>query len=270
LASSQEHNEVAIVVGVGARDGLGGAVTVRLAKEGFHVVALGRSVDKLEAIQKIVLEEGGSCTVFQLSSISASDAFSTSEIDREKMENEVIKAFDLAESLGSVRLVVQNQGPNMFPPTGMDMRDMEVSFVQFMWDVNMLISFLVGREAARRMIPEDEEDNEDFKSRGTVLFTGATGSIRGKPPFVAFAQAKAGVRMLAQSMAREYGPKGLHVVHLIVDGVVNGNRVNSLLEVEDLKGVNVDAYANQVVSLHKQHPSAWSHETELRPYAETW
>eukprot|EP01043_Picozoa_sp_COSAG02_P008969 COSAG02_NODE_298_length_25350_cov_48.266999_2_plen_146_part_00 len=134
------------------------------------------------------------------------------------------------------------------------------------WEMNMGVSFVVGREAARRMLP----------SGGTLIFTGATGAMRGKPPYIAFAQGKAGVRMLAQSMSREFGPSGLHVAHVIIDGGVGGSRL------ADVMGVDVDARVDEAAmlapdacaesfwQLHLQHPSAWTQEMELRPMKETW
>merc|ERR1719428_2489263 len=115
------------------------------------------------------------------------------------------------------------------------------------------------------MVPKGE--TQGLVSCGTVLFIGATGGVRGKPPWIAFAQGKAGVRMLAQSMAREYGPKGLHVVHLIIDGLVNGERIRSMLgkdfERVDAKSISTESTAETVWQLHAQHPSAWTNELEV-------
>merc|ERR1719453_2931453 len=136
--------------------------------------------------------------------------------------------------------------------------------------MNMLISFIVGREAARRMVPR----MKDMVPCGTVVFIGASGALRGKPPWVAFAQGKAGVRQLAQSMSREYGPKGLHVAHLIVDGAVDGARVRSMMpnmgKGNAPVGVGVDSAAETVWQLSVQDPSAWTHELEVRPFKETF
>ena len=161
----------------------------------------------------------------------------------------------------------------MIPPDGRDMRNMSSGFIKYMWENNMLISFLVGREAARVMVKGD-----GGKPCGSLIFTGATGGLRGKPPFIAFAQGKAGVRFLAQSMGREFGPKGLHVAHVIIDGAVDGARLHNVYGGKDnfdkkngkWGGLNVDHAANAFFSLHKQHPSAWTHEIELRPWVENW
>ncbi len=133
-----------------------------------------------------------------------------------------------------------------------------------MWRVACFGGFLVGREAARRMVPT---------GRGTVIFTGASGSLRGRPGFAHFAAAKAGLRMIAQSMAREYGPQGLHVAHVIVDGGINGERLRvGIPQFVAAKGddglLDLDAIAEAYWQIHTQHPTAWTHEVDLRPYKE--
>jgi NAD(P)-dependent dehydrogenase (short-subunit alcohol dehydrogenase family) len=124
----------------------------------------------------------------------------------------------------------------------------------------------VGREAARRLAP---------LGRGTVLFTGASGSLRGKPGFAHFAAAKAGLRMISQSMAREFGPLGIHVAHVVIDGGINGDRLrNSRPEIVRERGedglLGVDAIADTFWHIHKQPRSAWAQEIDLRPYKETF
>jgi len=268
---------VAVVVGVGPRDGLGGAITARIAREGYSVFALGRTRATLEKTAADINAEGlGQVMPIVLECIGPSAGFQPANVDNNKMEQEIVDAFARARAAGRLDLVVQNQGPNMLPPTGRDMRDMTTEFVQYMWSVNMLISFIVGREAARCMVPRSSEQST-FPC-GTVVFIGATASMRGKPPFVAFAQGKAGVRFLAQSMAREYGPKGLHVVHLVVDGMVDGSRIRSsgFADIPKLEksggpwGIGVDSTAETVWQLSVQDPSAWTHELEVRPFKEPW
>lgn len=274
LAESSDGPRVAIVVGVGPIAGLGGAITARIAREGYHVFAIGRTEASLKATIAEIEQQGASGTVtpIVLHSIGASAGFKPADIDNVELEKEIIDAFARASSAGRLDLVVQNMGPNMGPPTGQDMRDMTVGFLQYMWQVNMLISFLVGREAARKIARKDASQVVD--PCGTLVFIGATGSLRGKPPFLAFAQGKAGVRMLAQSMAREYGPKGLHVVHLIIDGLVNGDRIRSMLgkdfERVDAKSISTESTAETVWQLHAQHPSAWTNELEVRNPLDNW
>lgn len=125
------------------------------------------------------------------------------------------------------------------------------------------------------MIHDSTEDHTTCQSGGTLIFTGATGGLRGKPPWIAFAQAKAGVRFLAQSMAREYGPKGLHVAHVVIDGPVDGSRLRTIIKNFDerngeMGGISPDSTAETMWQLHLQHPSAWTQEMEVRPYKENW
>jgi NAD(P)-dependent dehydrogenase (short-subunit alcohol dehydrogenase family) len=134
------------------------------------------------------------------------------------------------------------------------------------WRIGCFGGFLVGREAARRLVP---------LGRGTVLFTGASGSLRGKPGFAQFAAAKAGLRMLAQSMAREFGPQGIHVAHVVIDGGINGERLRrSRPEMVEERGedglLGVDAIAETYWHLHRQARSAWAQEIDLRPYKESF
>src|SRR5439155_19964121 len=134
------------------------------------------------------------------------------------------------------------------------------------WRVGCFGGFLVGREAARRLVP---------LGRGTILFTGASASLRGKPGFAHFAAAKAGLRAIAQSMAREYGPHGLHVAHVVIDGGIAGDRLLSRMpQLAAERGedglLGIDAIAETYWQLHRQHRSAWAHEVDLRPWKESF
>ena len=134
------------------------------------------------------------------------------------------------------------------------------------WRVGCFGGFLVGREAARRLVP---------LGRGTVIFTGASASLRGKPGFAHFSAAKAGLRMIAQSMAREYGPLGVHVAHVVVDGGIDGDRLRSrgAAGIRD-RGedglLGIDAIAENYWHIHGQPRSAWTQEIDLRPFKETF
>jgi len=141
-------------------------------------------------------------------------------------------------------------------------------FVEQMWRVCCFGGFLVGQEAIRHMLPQQ---------RGTLLFTGASASLRGRPQFGAFAAAKAGLRAHAQAMAREFGPKGIHVAHVVVDGVVAGDRAAKfgygvgkalLLSKGEDGALQPEAIAEAYWQLHLQHRSAWTHELDLRPFKE--
>ena len=274
LFGVNNEGKVAVVIGVGDRNGLGGAIAYRIAQAGYHVVMCGRTQKKMDNTKaNIEQDTPGSASAIVFKCIGPSGEFGVAATDSNLMETEVVNAFNFAQTKGTIDLVVQNQGPNMIPPDGRDMRNMSSGFIKYMWENTMLISFLVGREAARVMVKGNGR-----KPCGSLIFTGATGGLRGKPPFIAFAQGKAGVRFLAQSMGREFGPKGLHVAHVVIDGAVDGTRLHNVYGGKDIfdkkkgkwGGLNVDHVANAFFSLHKQHPSAWTHEIELRPWVENW
>ncbi len=237
----------AIVVGVGAEAGLGAALCRRFAKGGLHVVVAGRTPARIEAVAQTIRGAGGSASAV--------------ETDTTR-EDHVLRLFDAAErELGTVPdLVAYNAGNNQFA----EFRKTEVKLFEDMWRVACLGGFLVGREAARRMVP---------KGKGTVLFTGASGSMRGRPGFAHFAAAKAGLRMIAQAMAREFAPQGIHVAHIIIDGGINGERLKSFVpDFAKAKGddglLDIDAIAETFWQIHMQHPTAWTQEIDLRPFKE--
>jgi NAD(P)-dependent dehydrogenase (short-subunit alcohol dehydrogenase family) len=236
-----------IVVGVGAEDGLGGALCKRFAKSGeLHVFVAGRTKPRLDALVGRIADAGGTATAV------ATDT---------TQEAEVVRLFDVAQQAtgGPPGVVLYNAGNNAF----VDFRKTEAAFFEDMWRVACFGGFLVGREAARRMVP----------GGGTVIFTGATGSIRGRPGFAHFASAKAGLRAIAQAMAREYGPEGLHVAHVIIDGGIDGERLKvGIPQFVAMKGedglLNLDAIAETYWHIHTQHRTAWTHEVDLRPFKE--
>jgi NAD(P)-dependent dehydrogenase (short-subunit alcohol dehydrogenase family) len=157
-------------------------------------------------------------------------------------------------------VVVFNAGNNARIP----FTDVTATQFEEIWRVSCFGGFLVGRTAARYLLP---------LGRGTVLFTGASASMRGKPNYAHFAAAKAGLRMISQSMAREFGPSGLHVAHVIVDGGINGERLRSARpDVVSQRGedglLEIDAIAETYWQLHLQRRSAWTQEVDLRPFKE--
>jgi NAD(P)-dependent dehydrogenase (short-subunit alcohol dehydrogenase family) len=236
----------AIVVGVGSEQGLGAAIARRFAAEGHRVIVSGRTKEKLAQVVGAIVDDGRKAEAF------AADV---------TIESDVAALFDFAEGSGHiVDLVVFNAGNNVRH----DFRTMPAELFEQTWRVATFGGFLVGREAARRLTP---------LGKGTIIFTGATASLRGKPPFTAFASAKAGLRSLAQSMAREFGPLGIHVAHVVIDGGIDGEKLNSAapqLRIE--RGadglLNIDAIAEAYWHLHGQHRSAWTHELDLRPFKE--
>lgn len=241
----------AVVVGAGAAQGIGGAVCRRFAREGYHVYAAGRSAAKLDALVSVIHAEGGRAQAI------ATDA---------TQESEVLRLFDqvMAPPAGVAppEVVVFNAGNNAL----LDFRKLEAAQFEDFWRVGCFAGFLVGREAARRLAP---------LGRGSVIFTGASGSLRGRPGFAHFAAAKAGLRAVAQSMAREFGPQGLHVAHVVIDGGVDGDRLRgafpAMVERLGTQGLlHVDDIADNYWMLHRQPRSAWTHELDLRPFKESW
>ncbi len=237
---------VAIVVGVGAEAGLGARLCTRFGREGLHVLIGGRTAERIEGVAAAIRASGGAAT--------AVPTDTTSEAD-------VLRLFERADAIapGALEVVIFNAGNNAMK----HFVEMEAAFFEDTWRVACFGGFLVGREAARRMA---------VQQRGTVLFTGASASLRGKPPFTAFASAKAGLRAIAQSMAREFGPQGVHVAHIVIDGGIAGERLQRFTEFVRAKGedgmLDLDAIADTYWMLHSQHRTAWTHELDLRPFKE--
>ena len=241
--------KTAIVVGVGPEAGLGGALCLRLAREGLHVFVAGRTPANVESVAVKIRTGGGRATPV------ATDT---------TVERDVTALFDRAEREGDgpLDLVVYNAGNAAM---GM-LHDMDAGYFELVWRVGCFGGFLVGREAVRRMLP---------RARGTILFTGATASVRGKPATTAFASAKAGLRSLAQSRARAYGPQGLHVAHVVVDGGIAGDKiVKGLPQFAEAMGedglISLDGLADAYWFLHTQPRAAWTHELDLRTFKESW
>lgn len=232
----------AIIVGVGAGQGLGAAVARRFAREGHRVLVAGRTMEKLAAVVAGIEAAGGTAEAV------VADATDSLQVGR---------LFDRARDPG---IVVFNAGMNLRIP----FRDISVESFEEAWRTNTLGGFVVGREAARRMVP---------KGRGTLIFTGATASLRGAANFAAFASAKAGLRAVAQSAARELGPLGLHVAHVVIDGGIDGERLRArrperVADAGEDGLLNIEAIAEAYWQLHRQHRSAWTLELDLRPYKE--
>ncbi len=239
----------AVVVGVGPEAGLGGALCERLAREGLHVFVAGRTPAKVEALVLTIRNAGGRATPVPMDTTT---------------EHDVIALFDRAETDGEgvLDLVIYNAGNAAMG----QLHDMEASFFEQVWRVGCFGGFLVGREAVRKMLP---------RGRGTVLFTGATASLRGKPNTTAFAAAKAALRSLAQSMARAYGPQGIHVAHVVVDGGIAGDKImKGLPQLAQAMGedglVSLTGLADAYWYLYKQPKAAWTHELDLRTFKESF
>ncbi len=245
--SDKQNSGNAVVVGVGARDGLGAALCRRFAGEGLQVFAAGRTAEKLAAVCGEITGLGGRAVPV------ATNA---------REDDQVAALLDQVVAAGGIELLVYNAGNNL----RCDFLDLESEVFEGMWRTACLGGFVVGREAARRMAPEGQ---------GTILFTGATASIKSRPPFIAFASAKAALRAVAEGMAREFGPQGLHVGHIIIDGGIRGEKLLSqapqLAEARGEDGLlGLDDIAQSYWMLHRQPRSAWTFELDLRPFKETF
>jgi NAD(P)-dependent dehydrogenase (short-subunit alcohol dehydrogenase family) len=239
-------NGVALVVGAG--DGLGAAVARRFARAGYVACVARRGGEKLAPLCEAIAAAGGRAHAFGV------DA---------RREEEVVALFDRVErEVGPIEVAVHNIGANV----NFSILEMDARKYRKVWEMACFSGFLVGREAARRMVP---------RGRGTILFTGATASVRGGAGFAAFAGAKHALRALAQAMARELGPRGLHVAHVVVDGPVDMPWIRSnfpdMVAARPPDGLLApDAVAESYFALHAQQRSAWTHELDLRPWAETF
>lgn len=239
--------DTVIVLGAGAEQGVGGALARRFAAAGLHVLVAGRTEAKVQKLADAVGAAGGSAEGVRVDV--------TSEADQDAL-------FARAAALGPLAAVLYNAGNNAIIP----FEKLDPATLETFWRVGCFGAFLT----AKRAIPVLEE-----QGKGSLFFTGASGSMRGKPNFAHFASMKAGLRMLAQSLAREYGPKGVHVAHFIIDGVIDGDIVRTrfgeyLDQLGEDGGLSPDAIADAYWHVHTQHRSAWTHEMDLRPFKETW
>jgi NAD(P)-dependent dehydrogenase (short-subunit alcohol dehydrogenase family) len=237
----------ALIVGVGASEGVGAATARRFAREGFHVFVAGRTPAKLDKVVSEIRAAGGSAEAL------AGDA---------SVEDDAARFVAAADAQGSLLVTVHNAGSNRRD----SILDLQRADFEQLWREHCLGGFLVGRETARRMVP---------RGAGSIFFTGASGSLRGRAGFAAFAAAKAGLRAMAQSMARELGPKGIHVAHVVVDGGIGGARLlGRMPKLQEERGpdglLSYEAIADTYWQLHTQHRSAWTLELDLRPWAESF
>ena len=240
----------ATVAIVGAGDHIGSAIAQRFAAEGYIVVAGRRNGDKLAPLVAAIEAAGGRCIPQTL------DA---------RQEDQVAAFIAHADSIAPLELCIFNIGGNV----QFGLLDTTERVFRKVWEMACYAGFLTGREAARVMLP---------RGRGSIFFTGATASIRGGIGYAAFASAKAGLRATAQSMARELGPQNIHVAHLVIDAGVDTAFVRARIEAsgrperltEPDRLMNPRSIAETYWHLHTQTRDAWTFETDLRPYGETW
>ena len=244
--TSVNHDRAALIVGAG--DSTGGAIAKRFAHEGFIACVTRRTADKLAPLVNEITQAGGRAYGF------ASDA---------RKEEAVIKLVDdIERDIAPIEVMVFNIGANV-PCSILD----ETAKKYFkIWEMACLSGFLVGREVAKRMV---------LRSQGTIIFTGATAGLRGSANFAAFAGAKHALRALAQSMARELGPRNIHVAHVVVDGAIDTAFIREnapeRYALKDRDGIlNPDHIADNYWHLHTQPRDAWTHELDLRPWIERW
>ena len=241
------QKKVALVIGAGSS--LGSAIARVFANDNYTTVVARRNGDELGTLKEEIESKGGECLSFSL------DARKEEEVINfiEKIENEI----------GEINVAVYNIGANI------RFNILETTSRKYykVWEMAAFGAFLMGREVARKMLP---------RKKGTIIFTGATASVRGKEGFAAFSGAKQAKRALAQSMAKELAPKGIHVAHVIVDGAIDTPWVNKLFPeyVKEKKKIDglmkPDDIAQNYLVLHNQPKNAWTFELDLRPWVETW
>jgi NAD(P)-dependent dehydrogenase (short-subunit alcohol dehydrogenase family) len=233
---------------IGAGDATGGAIARRFAREGFTACVTRRNADKLAPLVARIESEGGKARAF------GSDA---------RKEEAMAALVDTIErEVGPIEVAAFNIGANVRFP----IRETTSRVYFKVWEMACFAGFLMGREVAKAMVP---------RSRGTILFTGATASVRGSAGYSAFSGAKHALRALAQSMARELGPQGIHVAHVVIDGAIDTEFIRTNFPeraaLKDQDGIlSPEAIAEAYWQLHRQPRSAWTHEMDLRPWMETW
>jgi len=240
--------EARAVLVVGAGDATGGAIARRFAREGYIACVTRRTADKLAPLVARIRADGG-----QAHGIAS---------DARNEDDTIALVARIEREIAPIEVAVFNIGANVrFAVT-----DTTERVYRKVWEMGALAGFLTGREAARAMLP---------RGRGTIIFTGATASLRGAAGFSAFAGAKHALRALAQSMARELGPKGIHVAHTVIDGAIDTQFIaENFPERYARKAsdgiLSPDAIAEAYWQLHCQHRSAWTFELDLRPWSESW
>jgi NAD(P)-dependent dehydrogenase (short-subunit alcohol dehydrogenase family) len=233
---------------VGAGDATGGAIARRFAREGYTACVNRRTAEALQPLVERIRAAGGQAVGY------GSDARDEAAVAAlvARIEREV----------GPIEVAVFNIGANV----RFDVTETTERVYRKVWEMGALAGFLMGREVARVMLP---------RGQGTILYTGATASLRGSAGFSAFAGAKHALRALAQSMARELGPRGIHVAHIVIDGAIDtrfiAENFPQRYALKDQAGIlDPEHIAENYWHLHQQPRSAWTHELDLRPWMETF
>ena len=239
--------DTAIISGVGPEQGMGAQLAHRFARLGLQVFVAGRTAASLDAVVAAIARDGGTATAV------VADATN---------EQATTDLFKQARAVGKIDLVVYNTGNN----TPGRIEDMSAEYFENSWRVCCFGGFLYGREAVRHMKRD---------GGGTLLFTGASASMRGKPNFGAFNSAKGALRLLAHAMAKEYGPDGIHVGHVVIDGAIAGEKIRTRFpeyaaKLGDDGLVDIQAIVDGFEYLYKQPRRGWSFEVDVRTAIESW
>lgn len=240
----------AVVFGVGPRQGLGAELCHRAAARGMHVFVNGRTAEKIEAVAEDIIKAGGSAAPL------------LADVTDEAAVNQAVA--EIEQDGRALELAIYNAGNNR-PEKFLDVT---AEVFEDMWKVICLGGFLTSQALVPLMLKQT-----DSAPRQSLFFTGASASLRGKAGFSAFAAGKGALRMMVQSLAREFGPQGLHVGHVIIDGAIDGEKVRErFAEYLDSKGedggLDIAAIADAFFMMHEQHRSAWTLELDLRPFKE--
>ncbi len=249
------NKRAAIIVGVGARHGIGGAMAVKAASKGLHVFVVGRTESRLDNIVHEITSQGGAA--------SACVADCTQQQDIDAVFEQV------ANTEMPLELVVYNVGRNMPAP----FLEHDQRIIEDNWKRCVMGGLFVGQHAVKQML---EQTPSAEGKRGTIIYTGASASMRGNPMFSGFASAKGALRGMIQSMQAEFSESGIHVSHVVIDGVINGDLVKSVKGFGKLalkmKGENGSLLPDEIAKsfwlVHSQQTPPWTHEMDLRPFKE--
>jgi NAD(P)-dependent dehydrogenase (short-subunit alcohol dehydrogenase family) len=233
-------NQTAAVVGVGP--GLGSSLAKKFSAEGYDVGIMARSEETLADVERDLRDTAGTVQAYPCDATDPDD---------------VNTAFDdLRNDLGSPSVLIYNAGA--YQPGGI--LEIEPDRFEECWQINCQGGFVTAREVLPSMLENEQ---------GTILFTGATASLRGSEGFSALAVGKFGLRALAQSMAREFGPRGIHVAHVVIDGqIATPTNLEEYPDRDEESFLDPDAIAANYWQLHRQDRSAWTLELDLRPHEE--
>ena len=238
---------IAVILGVGPDRGMGAQLCKRFASRGLHVVVSGRTQRDLESVVQTIEGDGGSASAF------AADATE---------EDNVQELFRRASDLGVIELAIYNAGNNTPGP----ITDMKADYFENSWRVCCYGGFLFGRESVNVM-----RQNK----KGTIIFTGASASLRGRAGFGAFNSSKAALRGFAQALSKEAGTDNIHVGHVVIDGAINGQKIkirypDYVKQVGEARLIEIEAIVDAYEFLWKQRPSGWSFEVDVRTASEPW